>query len=56
MRTLMLARDEDGQDLIEYALLASLIMVVVVSLVGDATNEVGMLWSYISTTIVNALN
>ena len=56
MRTLMLARDEDGQDLIEYALLASLIMVVVVALVGDATNEVGTLWTYISDTIVNALN
>ena len=47
---------EDGQDIIEYALLASLIMVVVVALVGDATNEVGTLWTYISSTIVDALN
>ena len=42
-----LGREELGQDLIEYALLASLIAVVAMVAVGDAGTEVGRLWANI---------
>ena len=43
----VLVRDDHGQDLIEYALLASLIAVVAIVVIGDAGTEVARLWTAI---------
>jgi Flp pilus assembly pilin Flp len=40
-------RDESGQDLTEYGLLASLIAMVVMAAVGDAGLQLSALWSNI---------
>ena len=44
-----LLRDDNGQDLIEYALVASLLVIVMIVVVGDAGGEVGRLWAGISS-------
>jgi pilus assembly protein Flp/PilA len=43
-----LVRDDHGQDLIEYALLASLIAVVAIVVIGDVGTEVARLWTAIA--------
>jgi Flp pilus assembly pilin Flp len=40
-------RDDRGQDLIEYALIASLIVIAAIVVVGDAGTEVARLWNNI---------
>jgi len=40
-------RDESGQDLAEYGLLASLIAVVVLAAVGDVGVEISAIWTHI---------
>ena len=40
-------RDESGQDLAEYGLLASLIAVVVLAAVGDVGSQFSELWTHI---------
>jgi pilus assembly protein Flp/PilA len=47
-----LLRNDKGQDLIEYALLAGLIALVAVVAIGDAGEKVNEIW----TDIVAALN
>jgi pilus assembly protein Flp/PilA len=47
-----LLRNDEGQDLIEYALLAGLIALVAVTAIGQAGTEVNEIW----TDIVQALN
>ncbi|MGH9254751.1 MAG: Flp family type IVb pilin [Vicinamibacterales bacterium] len=42
-----LLRDDEGQDLIEYALLAGLIALVAVVAIGDAGEEVNIIWGKI---------
>ena len=46
-----LIRDDDGQDLIEYALIGSLIAIVAIATIGDAGTEVGRLWTNIANGI-----
>jgi len=46
-----LMRDDEGQDLIEYALIAGLIALVAVVAIGNAGTEVNTIW----TSIVTAL-
>jgi Flp pilus assembly pilin Flp len=46
-----LGRNDEGQDMIEYALIASLIAVVAVIAVGATGTQVGAMW----TTIQNAV-
>lgn len=46
-----LGRNDEGQDMIEYALIASLIAVVAVVAVGLTGTQVGAMW----TTIQNAV-
>jgi pilus assembly protein Flp/PilA len=46
-----LLRNDEGQDLIEYALLAGLIALVAVVAIGDAGTEVNAIWG----DIVSAL-
>jgi Flp pilus assembly pilin Flp len=46
-----LLRDDHGQDLIEYALVASLLVIVMIAVVGDAGTEVGRLWTHIATEL-----
>jgi Flp pilus assembly pilin Flp len=48
-------RDDSGQDLAEYGLLASLIAVVVMVTVGDVGVQVSDLWTYIIDTIEELL-
>ena len=50
-----LARDERGQDLIEYALLASLIAIVALAGLLDGRNEVEIIWNNIATDLKNAV-
>lgn len=50
-----LLRDDLGQDLIEYALLASLIAVAAIVALRDAGTEVAALWSDIAARIASAL-
>jgi Flp pilus assembly pilin Flp len=47
----LLLRDEIGQDIIEYALLASLIAVVAIEVLRIGGTEVADIWSYIATGI-----
>jgi Flp pilus assembly pilin Flp len=42
-----LLRDDRGQDLLEYGLLASLIAVVVMIAVGDVGGQLTLLWTHI---------
>ena len=46
-------RDEQGQDLIEYALLAGLIALVAVVAIGNAGTEVNAIWEDIVTALQN---
>jgi Flp pilus assembly pilin Flp len=48
-------RDDSGQDLAEYGLLASLIAVVVMVAVGDVGLQVGDLWAHIVDQIESFL-
>jgi pilus assembly protein Flp/PilA len=50
----VLVRDERGQDLIEYALLASLIAVVLITTVGGAGARIGALWTNVASGIPEA--
>ena len=49
-----LLREQGGQDLIEYALLASLIAVVLITTVGDAGARIGTLWANVASSIQDA--
>jgi pilus assembly protein Flp/PilA len=46
-------RDDKGQDLIEYALLAGLIALVAVVAIGNAGTEVNAIWEDIVTALQN---
>ena len=48
-------RDESGQDLAEYGLLASLIAMAVIAAVGDAGVQINALWSSIVDQISGLL-
>jgi pilus assembly protein Flp/PilA len=48
-------REEDGQDLIEYALLMAFIALAAVAVLGQIQTNVGKLWSNISTALSNAV-
>ena len=48
-------RDDSGQDLTEYGLLASLIAVVVLAVVGDVGLQIGDLWAQIVDQIESFL-
>jgi pilus assembly protein Flp/PilA len=48
-----LLRDDKGQDLIEYALLAGLIALVAVVAIGNAGTEVNAIWEDIVTALQN---
>jgi len=50
-----LRRDESGQDLLEYGLLASLIAVVVMVAVGEVGTQLDGLWTRIVGELVAAL-
>jgi Flp pilus assembly pilin Flp len=50
-----LVRDVDGQDLIEYALLASLVAIFSIAGLLDAGAEVDTLWNNIATGLANAV-
>jgi Flp pilus assembly pilin Flp len=50
-----LARDERGQDLIEYALLASMIAIFSIAGLLNASGEVNTIWEEIATGIKNAV-
>lgn len=50
-----LARDERGQDLIEYGLLAALIAIFSIAGLLGAKNEVIVVWNDIATGIKNAV-
>jgi Flp pilus assembly pilin Flp len=50
-----LARDEKGQDLIEYALLASLIACFAIAGLLDGKNEVEILWNNIAADLKAAI-
>ena len=48
-----LLRNDEGQDLIEYALLAGLIALVAVVAIGKAGTEVNAIWEDIVTALQN---
>jgi Flp pilus assembly pilin Flp len=48
-----LLRNDKGQDLIEYALLAGLIALVAVAAIGDAGTEVDAIWDKVVTELQN---
>jgi Flp pilus assembly pilin Flp len=50
-----LARDEKGQDLIEYALLATMIAIFCIAALVNASSEVNTMWGEIATDIANAV-
>jgi pilus assembly protein Flp/PilA len=52
-------RDEQGQDLIEYALLAGLISIVCVAAINSAGDKVSQTWAAVDTaldTVVTAIS
>jgi Flp pilus assembly pilin Flp len=55
MATRAFLRDDSGQDLAEYGLLASLIAVVVMVAVGDVGVEISDLWAHIVDQIESFL-
>ena len=50
-----LLRDESGQDLTEYGLLASLIAIAVMVTVGDVGGQISDLWTHIVDEIESIL-
>jgi Flp pilus assembly pilin Flp len=50
-----LARDEKGQDLIEYALIAAMIAIFSIAGLVNASAEVNAIWDQIATGIANAV-
>jgi Flp pilus assembly pilin Flp len=50
----LLVRDERGQDLIEYALLAALVAIFSIAGLVDASGEVMAVWDGLATGIINA--
>ncbi len=46
-----LMRNDEGQDLIEYALIAGLIALVAVVAIGNAGTEVNAIWTRIVTSL-----
>ena len=50
-----LARDERGQDLIEYALIATMIAIFSIAGLVNASGEVNAIWDEIATGIKNAV-
>ena len=50
-----LARDERGQDLIEYALIAAMIAIFSIAGLVNASGEVNAIWADIATGIKNAV-
>jgi Flp pilus assembly pilin Flp len=50
-----LARDEKGQDLIEYALIATMIAIFSIAGLVNASGEVNAIWDQISTGIAKAV-
>ena len=52
LRIRAIVRNNKGQDLIEYALIAGLISIVAVVAIGDAGTKIGQVW----TNIVSSLN
>ena len=55
-RVLTLMRDDSGQDLLEYGLLAALIALVAVVAVTDSGKAVNTIFSKIATEVQNAAN
>jgi Flp pilus assembly pilin Flp len=51
----LLLHDEQGQDLIEYALLAALVAIFSIAGLVDASTEVNAVWDGIATGLKNAL-
>ena len=49
------SRDERGQDLVEYGLVAALISVTLIGALTDVGTEVGRLWQAVSDGITNAM-
>ena len=49
-----LVRKDEGQDLIEYALLAGLVALVAVVAIGQAGDEVNAIWGEIVAALQNA--
>ena len=50
-----LARDEEGQDLIEYALIATMIAIFSIAGLVNASGEVNAIWDQIATGIATAV-
>jgi Flp pilus assembly pilin Flp len=50
-----LAQDEQGQDLIEYALLAALVAIFSIAGLVEGSTEVNAVWDRIATGLENAL-
>jgi Flp pilus assembly pilin Flp len=48
-------REEDGQDLIEYALLMAFIALAAVAVLGGVQTQVGKLWDSISDSLATAV-
>ncbi len=48
-------REEDGQDLVEYALLLAFIALAAVAVLSTMSTNIGKLWSAISNSLSNAV-
>lgn len=51
VRVRALVRNDEGQDLIEYALIAGLISIVAVVAIGDAGTKISQIWDGIVTAL-----
>ena len=49
-------REEDGQDMVEYALLLAFIALAATAMLGSIKNSLNTLWSNVNTKIGNAAN
>jgi Flp pilus assembly pilin Flp len=47
-------REEDGQDLIEYSLLLTFIVIATAAVIGQGQNAIRSIWSASNSTIVQA--
>ena len=53
---LKLWRDDDGQDMVEYALIAGLISIVAFAAVQTTGTSIGTIWNNVSTDMGQAAN
>jgi Flp pilus assembly pilin Flp len=47
-------KEEEGQDMVEYALLLAFVALAAVSILGSVQTQIGLFWSQVNTSMATA--